>query len=190
MKRSNQVLLLATICPKFGKGIEFSHNQVAHRPLQTFISLMESYWNFIQRDQKKDVRKRLLKWFVLFVVLQSCHQTRVSTELEDAYPNVLHKIVKQIEDKFLQLYDVETTGEQEKLPHQEKHCFEPEAINETYVASNFNEDDEESLEKVDPYVREERRNKFTLKMTYQKLCMKIYKFLKSKKIVENNNFFT
>jgi hypothetical protein len=195
LKRSNQVLLSATICPKKGR-VEFSKNQVAHRSLQTFVSVMELYWNDVHKSQRENVRKKLLKWFVLYIILQSCHQRRVSHEFEDAYPNRLYKIIKQVEDKFLQLDDVQKSGsEQVKLPHQDKHCFDPEEINETYTADSFESIDgdvrlKSTAPNVKNYERERLRNKFKLKKEYQVLCEKIYFFLKKKKVLENDDLFS
>jgi hypothetical protein len=176
--------------------VEFSKNQVAHRSLQTFVSLMELYWNDVHKSQREDVRKNLLRWFVLYIILQSCHQRRVSHEFKNAYPNVLYKIIKQVEDKFLQLDDGKKSGsEQVKLPHQDKHCFDPEEINETYTADNFeSEDADVQLQSTAPnkicYEREKLRNKFKLKKEYQELCQKIYFFLKNKKVLENDELFS
>jgi hypothetical protein len=189
------VLLSATICPKKGR-VEFSKNQVAHRSLQTFVSVMELYWNDVHKSQRENVRKKLLKWFVLYIILQSCHQRRVSHEFEDAYPNRLYKIIKQVEDKFLQLDDVQKSGsEQVKLPHQDKHCFDPEEINETYTADSFESvDDDVPLKSTAPnvknYEHERLRNKFKLKKEYQVLYEKIYFFLKKKKVLENDDLFS
>jgi hypothetical protein len=99
--RTNQNLLAVTICPKFGNDIHFSQSMIAHRSLQTFIHVMELYWNDVHKKKMIEARKRLLRWFVLFLVLQSCNQRRVSSKLREAYPKQLFNIVSKIETQFL-----------------------------------------------------------------------------------------
>jgi hypothetical protein len=191
VRRKDQLLLAVTVCPKYGSDIDFSQNMIAHRSLQTFIRVMELYWNNMHDKQKLLMRKRLLRWFVLFIVLQSCNQRRVSTELCREYPNVLSNIIYKIESQFLSLDDnASTKSDLTKLPAQEKECFEPEEIKEMYM----NEEDGDAIDCDDlaerQYQRELLRNTFQLKPEIQDLCDRIYTYVKEEKIEQMDELFS
>ena len=188
--RTNQNLLAVTVCPKFGSDIHFSQNMIAHRSLQTFIHVIELYWNDVHKKKMIDARKRLLRWFVLYFVLQSCNQRRVSSELRDAYPKQLYNIVSKIETQFLNLDDNTNNREEDMLPKQEKHCFEPTQIQEMFTGP----DNEDKFDTDDPeeqqYQRELKRNQFQLKPEIQNLCNTIFQYLKQQKAHERDDLFT